>query len=423
MSLPFAEASVPAAAAGTLATGLAISMIGLGVWWVVRKTINIFDRYIWNQVWSGTLTGVLVLSGVMVLGNVYKKLDQLLGDARLPFSKVLDFVLLVIPFSLTFTIPWAFLTSILLSFGRMSADNEVTALRMTGQSMWRICRPVFLMSLLLASSCYYVNTSMAPAANREIKQMFFALAVENPINLFQPGKVLDKLPGYRVYVKDRIGEDRLKDLRIVVVEGTEPKQVYLAKEAKLVREPGKIDFKLELKNATIEMAKEGSTGAIEGLTSISVGDTAIDFPLEELKKKTQKINASMKSTPELWQEMGSAKDRGKKTETGTDAITGLPLDRTEMSVARTELSKRYSFSLASIIFCLVGIPLGVTAQRKETTLGFVLSLVTAIAYFFLITIAEQQSDSAGNLPHLQMWVPNVIFAAVGLVMFWKLSRK
>lgn len=403
-------------------------VLGVGaVWWILawllRRVTCIFDRYLWGQVWSGTLVGVVVLSGVMVLGNVYKKLDQLLGDSRLPFVKVLEFVQLIIPFSLTFTIPWAFLTAILLSFGRMSADNEITALRMTGQSMWRICRPVFFLALLLTSVCYYVNTALSPSANRQIKQMFFDLAVENPINLFQPGKVLDKFPGYRIYVEDRKGNDKLKNLQIVMVEGTKPKQMYLAKEATLVREPGKIDFKLLLHRATIEQTQENTSGEIEGLTSISMGDTEILFPLEELKRKTQKFNASMKSMDELWTEMQSVRERGQKTEAGTDAITGLPIDRIQMSVSRTELNKRYSFSLASIIFFLVGIPLGVTAQRKETTLGFVLSLITAIVYFAVITIAEQQSDSPGNFPHLQMWAPNLIFAIIGLVMFWRLSRK
>jgi LPS export ABC transporter permease LptF len=391
--------------------------------WALRRVTAIFDLYIWGQVWSGTLIGVIVLSGVMVLGNVYKKLDQLLGDSRLPFIKVLEFVQLIIPFSLTFTIPWAFLTSILLSFGRMSADNEITALRMTGQSMWRICRPVFLLAIILTSVCYYVNTTLSPSANRQIKQMFFDLAVENPINLFQPGKVLDKFPGYRIYVEDRKGNNKLKNLQIVMVEGTKPKQMYLAKEATLIREPGEIDFKLLLHRATIEQTQENTNGDIEGLTSISMGDTEILFPLEELKTKTQKINASMKSTNELWTEVKSVKERGKKTETGTDSISGKTIDRVRLSVSRTELNKRYSLSLASLIFCLVGIPLGVTAQRKETTLGFVLSLVTAIVYFVVIMVAEQQSDSPGNFPHLQMWTPNLLFAIIGLVMFWKLSRK
>jgi lipopolysaccharide export LptBFGC system permease protein LptF len=336
---------------------------------------------------------------------------------------VLEFVQLIIPFSLTFTIPWAFLTAILLSFGRMSADNEVTALRMTGQSMWRICRPVFLLALMLASVCYYVNTTLSPAANRQIKQMFFDLAVENPINLFQPGKVLDKLPGYRVYVESRKGEDKLRNLQIMMVEGTKPKQIYLAKEATLVREPGEIDFKLLLHGATVERVNENAEGQIEGLTSVSMGDTEILFPLEELKSKTQKVNASMKTTNELWTEIKSVQERGQKTETGKDAVTGLKMDRVQMSISRTELNKRYSFSLSCLIFCLVGIPLGVTAQRKETTLGFVLSLVTAILYFLFITIAEQLSDKPGNMPHLLMWTPNVLFAIIGIIMFWRLGRK
>jgi lipopolysaccharide export LptBFGC system permease protein LptF len=107
--------------------------------------LRIFDRYLGRQVGSATLIGVALLSGVMVLGNVYKKLDELLGNTELPLSViVLEFVTLVIPFSLIFTIPWAFLTAILLVFGRLSADNELVSLRMTGMSMKRICAPVFV---------------------------------------------------------------------------------------------------------------------------------------------------------------------------------------------------------------------------------------------------------------------------------------
>jgi lipopolysaccharide export LptBFGC system permease protein LptF len=152
---------------GTAVLVLVMSAVSTLLWWGAKKGVNLFDRYIFGQVWSGTFVGVMVLSGVMVLGNVYKKLDQLLGDSRLPFSKVLEFVQLIIPFSLTFTIPWAFLTAILLNFGRMSADNEVTALRMTGQSMWRICRPVFFLALLLSSVCYH-GSSGQPADQTDV---------------------------------------------------------------------------------------------------------------------------------------------------------------------------------------------------------------------------------------------------------------
>ena len=71
---------------------------------------GILDRYIWRQVLLSTVTGVVMLTGVMVLGNVFKEMERLLGDtAGLPVMVVLQFIGYVIPYSLIFTIPWALL--------------------------------------------------------------------------------------------------------------------------------------------------------------------------------------------------------------------------------------------------------------------------------------------------------------------------
>ncbi len=381
--------------------------------WRVMESIRIFDRYLWKQVWSAMFTGVIVLSGVMVLGNVYKKLDQLLGDAELPISFVLEFVGLIIPFSLIFTIPWAFLTGILLVFGRMSADNEMVSLRMTGMPMWRICMPVFIMAIALSSICLWVNVEMAPAAKNRMKRLFYDVAADNPITLFQPGRVLDKFPGYRIYTEKRTEDGELHNLQIIEVDGTKPVRFIRAKSATLETEEGKLDFQLILNDANIEQAKEDETGAIVGVDGVHFGKTGITFPLSELKEKTERVNSSMKSTPELWGEV----------ETGIDAYSKQPMTKEEMSVALTEVNKRYSFSLACITFALVGIPLGITAQRRETTAGFVLSLGTATVYFMFIMMAETMNDKAKYYPHLLMWVPNVVFLGIGAWLFFRLSRR
>ncbi len=137
------------------------------------------------------------------------------------------------------------------------------------------------------------------------------------------------------------------------------------------------------------------------------------FPLSDLKGKTERINASMKSTMALWGEVMS----------GTDSATGLELDKKAKSVALTEVSKRYSFSLACLTFALIGIPLGITAQRRETTAGFVLSLVTALAYYFFILLADMFNEKPSVYPHLLMWLPNFLFLGLGGWMFYKLSKK
>lgn len=374
--------------------------------------VRIFDRYLGKQVLSATLMGVLLLSGVMVLGNVYKKLDELLGDTQLPLGFVLEFVALIIPFSLIFTIPWAFLTGILLVFGRLSADNELVSLRMTGWSMSRICAAVFVLAFGLSSVCYWVNVSVSPMAKDRIKRMFFEVALDNPAALFQEGRVLDKVPGFRIYTGKRDG-NVLKDLEIVEVEGRLPQRVIHAQQATLQMQPGVLDFIMQLEGAEIENITYTEDKKVDKIEFVNAGKMAMLFPLSRLKEDTVKVNASMKSTSILWGEVRS----------WLDGVTGKKMDEKEHSKSLTELSKRYSFSLACVTFALVGIPLGVTAQRRETSTGFALSLITATLYLVFIILADTLNSKPAAMPHLIMWAPNVLFMGIGGWLFYRLSRR
>lgn len=374
--------------------------------------VRIFDRYLGKQVLSATLMGVLLLSGVMVLGNVYKKLDELLGGTQLPLGFILEFIALIIPFSLIFTIPWAFLTGILLVFGRLSADNELVSLRMTGWSMSRICASVFVLAVFLSSLCYYVNVSVSPMAKDRIKRMFYEVALDNPAALFQEGRVLDKVPGFRIYTGKRDG-NVLRNLEIVEVEGRLAKRVIHAKRATLELQPGVLDFTMKLEDAEIESITYTPEKRVDKVEFVNAKTTAIVFPLSRLKQDTVKVNASMKTTSTLWEEVGS----------WVDSVTGKKMGDQDHSKSLTELSKRYSFSLACVTFALVGIPLGVTAQRRETSTGFALSLITATVYLVFIILADTLNDKPAAMPHLIMWVPNVLFLGIGGWLFFRLSRR
>ncbi|WP_009962417.1 LptF/LptG family permease [Verrucomicrobium spinosum] len=383
--------------------------------------LRIFDRYIWRQVSSSTLTGVLVLTGVMVLGNVFKEMERLLGDtASLPLMAVAQFITYVIPYSLIFTIPWALLTAILLVFGRMSADNEMTALRMTGMSMPRICAAVFALSIFMSGVCYLVNVELAPLAKTKIKRLFYDLALDDPAVLFQPGKVLDRFPGYRIFTQEREG-NKLKNVEIIQTNLGRAERYIRAKRAEVVVTPGVTDFQLHLRNATVETgggeadaaSAGGEVNIMNDLQFLYMGDTAITFPLSKLKEKTERVTSSMKDTSALWSEVN----------TGISSVDGQPLSEKLISVSRTELSMRYSFSLAAIVFTLVGIPLGITAQRRETSIGFALSLIVAVSYMVFVIFVNGLNERPSVYPHLLMWIPNLIFIGVGSRMFYKLNRR
>ena len=98
-------------------------------------------------------------------------------------------------------------------------------------------------------------------------------------------------------------------------------------------------------------------------------------------------------------------------------------NKRERSASRTELNKRFSFPFSCVAFALVGVPLGVTAHRRETTVGFLLSLVIAISYFLFVIVADTLRNNPKVHPELLVWFPNVLFILLGAVLFFRLSKR
>jgi lipopolysaccharide export system permease protein len=238
--------------------------------------------------------------------------------------------------------------------------------------------------------------------------------VQNPETLFQEGQVLERVPGYRIYTGKR-DDKTLSDLHIIKLDSGARAGSYIRAKSGLIETmPGKLDFNMLLKDASIEhLQAANADGTPTAPKPLGLAEFPIEFPLSEMQKDAVRVNASMKSTSALAEEVRTWKD----------TFTGEPLTPVTRSLSLTELSKRYSFSLACFTFALVGIPLGVTAQRRETSSGFALSLITATVYIVFIILADTLNDKPAAMPHLIMWLPNVIFLGIGGWLFYKLSRK
>src|SRR3977135_1995498 len=104
--------------------------------------MKLIDRFVSRELLVNLFFAIAVLSLVLVVGNIFRRLLPLLVDHDVPVEYLLNFIGYVLPSSLIFTIPWGLLTAVLLVFGRLSADNELNALRSNGVSITRICVPL-----------------------------------------------------------------------------------------------------------------------------------------------------------------------------------------------------------------------------------------------------------------------------------------
>ncbi|MFZ4775562.1 MAG: LptF/LptG family permease [Terrimicrobiaceae bacterium] len=369
--------------------------------------MKIIDRTVGLGVLLTTFFGVLVLSMVLVLGNIFKELlDILINNPDVPVSTVLAFIALVLPFSLTFTIPWGFLTALLLVFGRMSADNELIALQSNGVSVPRICVPVFLLAIVLTLTCFWINIEVAPRAEQAMTRAVLDIATSNPAALFRADEVVDKFPDRRVYVGKKDGD---KLLNIIVFELDDeflPKQMISAKEGVLTPDPENSRLLLRLFNARFEQRDEKDPRDVSKIQQGIVMQEGV-FPIS-LQKFFEEFQGTRRMSSYTLSELADFLSKGAG-ERHTEAVV--------------EFNKRFSASLACAAFVLIAVPLGITAHRKETSVGFALSLIIAFTYFFFIIMADTFRNNPSAYPAVLIWIPNVLFFALGTFLFLRLAKR
>ena len=94
---------------------------------------------------------ILVLTFAMTGANLIKVLEFV--SRGIPMSVFGKYMLFIMPRILTFTVPWAVMVSVVLLFGRLSADNEITAMRACGVSIIQIISPILLITFLMTLLC------------------------------------------------------------------------------------------------------------------------------------------------------------------------------------------------------------------------------------------------------------------------------
>ena len=368
--------------------------------------MKILDRQTGSDVLLATAFGVAVFCFVLVLGNVFKELFDLMINKNLPLGSVLSFVFLVVPFSLTFTIPWGFLTALLLVFGRMSADSELLATRTNGVSILRLCAPVFVLAIGLSGLCLWINADVAPRAQAKMLSIVGDLVARNPMDLLTPDEVIDNFPDRRIYIGEK-ENGLLKNIIIFEMdEQSMPTRMITAKEGRPTRDPQAPRLVFQFSHARFEHRDMQDPFNLESIqTGLIMEEGGYILPLDRLLSATRRSKPRRAYTlSDLWKYMAEGAEG-------------------EMLKAEVECHRRFSLAMACVTFALIGVPLGITAHRKESTAGFGISVAVALAYFFFIVLAQTFSGSPQAHPVFLMWLPNILFGGLGAFLLLRLNRR
>ena len=350
---------------------------------------------------------VAVLSLVLVIGNIFRRLLPLLVNRDVPPEYLITFIAYVLPFSLIYTIPWGLLTAILLAFGRLSADNELVALRSNGVSIGRICVPVAIIAAVCTALSIWLNAVVAPAAQQKLRSTIFDMATRNPMALFNSDQVIDEFPGRKIYVGKKEGNQLENILVFELDEKQLPIRVTHARTGTLEADLPNQRILMHLYNARYQQRDEQEPLDLRKVKDgINMAEGTLPISLEELyAKQKRRSTRSTLSIEQLIEQLNSAEAKGTQ------------------SSLRTELSKRFSFPFSCVAFAIMAVPLGVTAHRRETSMGFLISLVVAFSYFLFVIAADTLRGTPEMRPELLVWIPNVLFIGIGAILFRRLARQ
>lgn len=396
------------------------------------------DRYIGGQLLGTTLAAVGVLSVVLVVANAFKQLFELFLNQNTPPELILTFLAFILPFSMTFTVPWGFLTGVLLVFGRLSAEHEITALRASGVSIVRMCRPVFWIALLCVGACSWISVDLVPRAQTRLKRAFFDLATTRPLAMFPSDKVIDEFPGYKIYVSSVEGSTLHDALVFELKKDGTPSTVAFARRVSLKVEGLQPNLRGPSPQLRLVMDEVRCLGREPELTSRNGPPFSLDAP--EWKMKEHPVPISLEQLYQrshnnrplsslTMEEIGEriearrAELRDRAVQTVAGAGKSVRDLASEICELKWERNGRLSLALASLAFGIIAVPLAVTAQRKETAVGFLISLGVAFSYFFLTLMIKWVSRKPEWHPEWLVLIPNTAFLLMGLVMFRRLVRR
>jgi lipopolysaccharide export system permease protein len=263
-----------------------------------------------------------------------------------------------------------------------------------------------VISVVLTLLCFWINIEVAPRAEQAMTRAVVDMATSNPSALFRADEVVDAFPDRRVYVGGKDGDQLRNILVFELNEDSRVSKMIFAKEGALTPDTANSRLLFKLFDARFE---QRDAKASEDFSKIHQGIVMKEgvFPLA-LDKFFQEFQSNRRLSSYTLLELYSAytQAEGKK--------------RQEMLV---ELNKRFSTSLSCIAFALIAIPLGITTHRKETSVGFALSLIVAFSYFFFILMADTFRGSPAAFPHFLIWIPNFAFFGLGLWLFTRLAKR
>jgi LPS export ABC transporter permease LptF/LPS export ABC transporter permease LptG len=375
--------------------------------------MGLLSRAIFREVASSAILGTILFTFVLFLQRV-GRLFEILVRSSAPPATVGHLFALAIPFTLTFTLPLGVLVGVLIALSRMSSDGEITAMRAAGVPSRKVIGPVLTFATLATIVTAAATLWLTPYSTWRTYKILNQLVAAELTAEVQPRVFEEQFPNRIVYVSEVI-PGTLTRWRNVFIADLTP-QDEQKKDDHDHGEGPRITVASDA-IAVPDVARNVIQMSLDNGVSYDVGKDITQYFMYSDLKGDQILEATKPG------------EVPKKAFIDMDtlplyriAYQDPTLDPDKRIEAKIELHQRLALPPACFLLALVGIPLGVSSRKGGKSSAFVLTVALAFIYWMGLIgangLAKQHKLPVG----VAMWIPNLVFAVIGIVMLIRLER-
>lgn len=360
--------------------------------------MRILRNYILKECVMPFFLSLGVLTCVFLLGNLIQLANMVINKGVSLFS-VSKVFLLYIPVLLGYTLPIACLTTVILTFSRFSADNEILAIRASGIYLKSLLFPLITIGIILSLFSLYLNDRVIPYAHQQQRTYLKELGLKNPIAIFEAGTFINAFKDQILFIY-RIDGNKMYNVRIYQPQPNgKPTRTIIAKEGEFTPVPGENKIKMKLINGTSDEPDLRNPDHFYKLNFKNYFMT-LDFSLGEKNEEKKPKSMTLKEIKEK--------------------ISVLERLLIDVGPLWTEYYRKITWSFSALLFILLGFPLAVITHRREKSANLVIAVLCG-AFYYLLSLGCEALSIQNLLPTgIAMWIPNFLTATIAIGLNIKL---
>jgi len=361
--------------------------------------MRILDRYILKETIGTFLFGICAFTAVFVGSGTLFRIAQYITEYGASISAVIRLFFFSMPSIVVWTFPMSMLLATLLVFGRLSGSSEITAMKSCGIGFQRIALPVIALSFLVSLFAIAFSEYVVPWANEAYSRTVRYEIEGNTAPQSQEHIIVKEIQDGEI---QRLVYARRYDADSGRMQGVSMQDFI---DGKLCR----------VENAEYAEWKADQWTMHNGiLYDISEGETE-----RTIRFDTQKLPIQ-KNPKQILQEQKNPEDLTmKELRAQIQIMRSQYIDTKKIEM---ELYQRITIPTASLVFAMIGVPLGMQPNRSSSSFGFGLSIVIIFIYYAVMTLANAIGQGGLLQPAYAVWIPNIIGMIAGGFLLNKAAK-